>query len=422
MRRLVTNKFNYKSMKPILVLIVISSIFLVSSQLVVSNESTFDQFEKGILNNDISLLKPLLVSQHPELEISDENVQQLLAYLNIYKEEKKSLLKAISAKQDHPLIAIKNEKKWYFFDQYVFAVKPFFIHFQKDKFATNIEFENGSKVEMISETMAKSGPLMPGSYYITVTYQSDYTSPYKKKKKLNVSTNMSRDKTNIIPYEVKTNVVRVSFHDSLEGYTLFINGQKTDTRLKGHYTELKSLPTDGTVSVAIGKEYPWGYLKSEEREIKFSRVALELNLENEQVIKEIKDDVRTFLTSYKQAWQSNDFSIIKNVTDDVRKKLEGKVLTLKNTGYKDFLEEDTIHLGLNHPDVLTSVYKIHRDWAERKNIVSKDDHSDYYGVELIFFEEYYMTTNGFKERKLYFYQLWYDYDTNLWRIYSIYES
>ncbi|OZM56015.1 hypothetical protein CIB95_14325 [Lottiidibacillus patelloidae] len=305
-----------KTIVKIFVTLFLLLVFFFITTMMNAKEKSLTMLEEALITSNVDQLQSLLSSEHPNMEITKENVEILLSYLDNFKKDKESLLDAITKKENHELLSIKTKKKMLFFEEYAFVINPYYIEFEVDEYIEEIEITGVETLYIKTDGKVKSGPLFPKTYEINVTYKTEYISNYKTKKEIVVTPVLANDQR-IVNAKVQTQSVTLDIYNGL-GATVLLNGKETDIILDEPNKKIYGIPTDGTTKIAFKKSYPWGEVISEEQKVNRRRIGFYFSPVNEQVKSDIKLATEEFSESFNEAFQKKDVSILKHVTPYMR--------------------------------------------------------------------------------------------------------
>jgi uncharacterized membrane protein YvbJ len=295
-------------------------IFFSATTLMYSKEKQIAVLAEAVINSDVNLLRELLSSEESSVKITEENVETLVAYLDNFKKDKESLLEAIKNRENHELLSLKTEEKWFFFEEYAFVINPYYIEFEVDEYIKEIEIAGVETLNITEEGIVRSMPLFPKTYEIHVSYKTEYIPNYKAKRDIVVSPVLANDQR-IVKAKVQTQSITLDIFNGI-GATVLLNGKETNIKLDGPNKKIHGIPTDGATKVSIKKTYPWGDVVSEEHSITRKRLAFEYSPVNEQVKSDIILAKQAFSESFNEAFQKRDASLLKHVTPYMRSTFE----------------------------------------------------------------------------------------------------
>lgn len=107
-------------------------------------------------------------------------------------------------------------------------------------------------------------------------------------------------------------VEEITGHSDYNEYTLYVNGEKTDIEINEGEQPIGEFPNDGIVSLSIGKDFPWGEVRSEEVKIT-NEDEIEFHIEhalNEKARTALMEQLNTIVANYQEALTKKDASIL----------------------------------------------------------------------------------------------------------------
>ncbi|WP_042223379.1 zinc ribbon domain-containing protein [Oceanobacillus manasiensis] len=323
----------------VLVPISILTIFFLVAKEKFTAENTVASFEESVEQEDAAKLVNLLTPAHDSLEITEENTALFISYLKDHPTEYEELLNRLHNQVDfikstsekingtaylddmYGTVNIKQDgKEWLLFDSYQLQVVPAFLKLNTEnkdvQLLINGEVAGTSTEEDFTDTY---GPFMPGSYEVMANFENDY-SQVEEKVELELFT-MRQD---TVEESFKLPISEISVESLLDGYTLAINGEKTDIKIQEGEQTVGILPTDGSVSYSFHKDFPWGEVSSEEEPLERRYVGLDtVNALTPEMQTDIMEQLNTTIAEYHQALAEKDVSIMETgVTDKMKETLK----------------------------------------------------------------------------------------------------
>lgn len=327
----------------LLIAIIISvSVFYFIGKNHYSAEEQIKSFEAAINNNQLDILQTLLQTNHNDFKITEENAASLLTYLTNNNEKLNELIQKWeqqaegNQKTAHyaSIDLVADGKKWLVFDDYQFEVTPAYIHPMAN--SDLIEFYLNEKLAADIAPLSDKGygPLMPGQYDLAAVFDNSYS--------------ISEQASTIDLYETSVEEVVHSFDFPIEevvvyaedeGYFLKVNDEVTSVTLEQGEQSIGEFLTDGSVSLAISKEYPWGEVTSSEQTISSAEEVIAFEVEHSlstEVRQELMETMNTVFTGYQDALNARDASLLtENVTPNLLKQLEKRIEEV-NERYEDY--------------------------------------------------------------------------------------
>ncbi|MFD2630927.1 zinc ribbon domain-containing protein [Oceanobacillus kapialis] len=323
---------------PILVVIAVITTFFFIGKGKFTPEKTLTAFEEAVEQEDTSRLASLLISTQDSFEITEDNVARFITYLKdnpaAYEEllsKLNSQVEIINSNSDgnngtaylddvYGTVNItKSGKEWFLFDGYQLQVIPSFVKLNtknKDvQLLINGEVAGKSDKEDFSDTY---GPLMPGAYEVTASYKNDYSEV--ENTHVMELFNLGQD---TMEQSFQLPLGEITVESLLDGYTLAVNGEKTDIQIEEGEQQIGTFPTDGSVAFSFHKEFPWGEVSSDEQAVESDYIGLDtVNALTPDMQTSIMEQLNTTISEYHQALTKKDTSIMKTgVTDNMKQSL-----------------------------------------------------------------------------------------------------
>jgi uncharacterized membrane protein YvbJ len=367
-------------------------VFFFSSSMMTAKEKSLAELEQALKNRDVAALQQLLSVKGADYVVSDGDIGRFLTYLDSFEKDKESLLESIKLGQNHELLSISTHKKWMFFEDYVFQVKPFFIEFTIDEYVKEIEIVGAETLRTEGSEKIRSGPLMPGTYEIYATHHMGYVPDYTSKAHINAIPLIANDE-DVIKTEFDTRYVIFQLYNG-HGATLLVNGKETEIIIDNE-KKIYGIPKDGSVSLSVKKKSPWGEFTSNEVKITNKVSFVRLNYTNEIAMKEIRAVAEEFTESFKKAFNKRDVALLKHVTPTFRETLEGVFESLYAKGALPLNESEAEVVHFGEPFYLSK---------GRFAPSEVPDQEDYYGAEVrLAFGANFFPYYNISEEKWYFF-------------------
>ncbi|WP_182858767.1 zinc ribbon domain-containing protein [Oceanobacillus picturae] len=324
---------------PILVLVAALSVFFFIAKGKFTPENTVASFEEAVEQEDAGMLADLLTPAHDSLEITEENTAQFITYLKDHPTAYEELLSRLHNQVEfikstpeksngtaylddmYGTVNIRQDgKEWLLFDGYQLQVVPAFIKLNtanKDvQLLINGEVAGTSTEEDFTETY---GPFMPGAYEAMANFENDYSQVEEK-----VEIELFTTRQDTVEESFKLPISEISVESLLDGYTLAVNGEKTEIEINEGIQAVGVFPTDGSVSYSFHKDFPWGEVSSDEEPLESDFVGLDtVNALTPEMQTNIMEQLNTTIAEYHQALAEKDVSIMKTgVTDKMKDTLK----------------------------------------------------------------------------------------------------
>jgi uncharacterized membrane protein YvbJ len=313
----------------ILVLLVAGVVLYLVGNNMNAPEKKIAAFTDAVENNEVDALQGLLTSSDETFEINSENTAELLTYLNanpglLQELEEKFTTQAEENETGNEAYAsinlVTDGKNMLFFDDYQFEVTPGYIHPMANGEAIEFFINEEPAEDVATYTDKGYGPFMPGRYQIDAVFDNSFVS--------------LEDRTEVELYDSPIEEVVYSFdfpvdditaHSNYDEYVLYVNGEKTDVMIQEGEQNIGEFPNDESVSLFIGKDFPWGEVRSEEvviteeNEVEF----LVEHALSEDARTDLMEQMNSTIALYQEALTERDASLLdEGVTDELIEALE----------------------------------------------------------------------------------------------------
>lgn len=245
------------------------------------------RLEKAVKEQDAKQLVSLLEKDNPNIKWTEKNAKRFLQYINeeadvndIFVELSKQAHNADAYQDFQPVtdrngnklfVLVKGEKKFGIYQQYDIEVFPFRLIVSSNLDNVNVKMDQTKKKLLNADEEYKLGLFLPGTYKMTATYQSDYTTMSE-----DFTVDFSKAVENELSYSIEMKASFVSITSNVEKAELFVNGKGTGKTIE----EMSSFgPIAKNQSITVHAEY-----QNENGRIKTDEVTItgeddEVNLE-----------------------------------------------------------------------------------------------------------------------------------------------
>ncbi len=212
----------------------------------------------------------------------------------------------------------KERKRWLVYDDYELKLRSY-------KVPVNTNF-GGAKIMLNGEEVGTAGvggstlqlgPLLPGEYAVKAVYAGKYTTLENEVKAKLFPIGGSAD-----PIEVPLQGEYVDVFSNNGFARIFINGEDIGLTV-GDGQRIGPIATDGTNTISVEADYPWGTSKSEERPIEGTRAEFELAALTDEAKEQIVDAAHAFVSSWYEAFRERDAGRLRHVHPDRKADLAG---------------------------------------------------------------------------------------------------
>ncbi|KSU60412.1 hypothetical protein AS034_16355 [[Bacillus] enclensis] len=319
-------------------------------------ENFEEQLEKGNTDELLSLLS----TKEDSGEIKKKNVGALVGFLKENPDMEETLIahlkdnartfdeKAVTASADtsetQQLVTLeKRGKKFFIYDNYELVLQPFpmTIYTNYDDLTFYVDGKE-VKPSSVDGDMVTIGSYIPGDYDVKAVLKSDFVQ-LEKKTEINHVGPTGTDLMFDIDYvRVNTNVA---------GSSVFVNGKDTGMKVdKEKSIEIGPVLTDGSMTVQLKKDMPFGKIESEDTPIDSSRLTLGLTLSDKDK-EQVKEGLKRHFLNLSKALANQDGKFLKDDSNDVSEYVSSSFEDMtesdwKTIGYISSIEVDTDDLYL----------------------------------------------------------------------------
>lgn len=414
-----------------LVILILISLFTTYKigESITSKDKVIDKFMTAISEKNIAELQNIIKSSDSRLEINEENLKPLIAYIDENPSYFEQLSKYMRGQYQNSNQSIRNKnqsssvfsdgnnsniielkkngKKFLIYDNYELVMKPFFMNIHNN-YKDAVIYINGKEVgKSDSDDFSKEyGPFAPGKYIVKAVYTGKYTTIEAENEIDLISDELSDEKVFECDLHLEGKYVYIDtyYYDS----KIIINGK--DSGLSVDDINREGLgPVDDTTKIQLSRDFPWGNRTSDEVIVGESDtyIYLEMNTVNDVVQEEIIESINTFLKEDNIVFKTRDISKYSNLIDPE--------LSMRKSVIDDMIGWDEFYEGA----VKGAAYDL-----DSLNIYEKDgvycaDITGLYNYEGTY---YYNDSEmpELEENQIYRnYQLKYDKVNNKWQIYNV---
>jgi hypothetical protein len=298
-----------KSKKTKIVLLLLASFvtFITFSSSYTSKEKTVNILKEAYEYQDVTLLRIVLTEDDNKL-YSDRELEAFLDYLNSYTFERNNsnfmhLLDtfATNGSLDNPAFSINKIYKSGFIKKYVFDIKPIEV--------TIVPSEHVERIEWYGDVVNvnKKITMLPSYLSFDVYVKSSY-GEFMEKQLMTIDNNQTVNVSSVRYINVTSN-----FHDA----TIYIDGKDTGLQVGKEGQKIGPLPFDGSITVSIKNQFPWGEVKSKDLPIYTRDYHIELDPTNAEVEKQLTQVVEEYVNSVVEAWKKEDATKLKHVLQEM---------------------------------------------------------------------------------------------------------
>lgn len=283
-----------------------------------SREYILSKLEMSLKNSDTSTLSDIVKVDGER--VKEKNLESLVEYYSNGNNKIDTLITNLKNNNETKDFKLQS-KKYFFWNMYYLDVKTFNIKIKSNFEEGNFILGNSGKVKA-GETIKN---VIPGNYKITGSLNSNYEE-IKTSKEIVVM----EDKE----IELNFPATKITINSDFQDAEVYINGKDIKKEVKD-LKDFGPVPTDGTVSVYLEKDFPWGRNKGEEVKITENpTINLTVPISNETLEGDLTNIITKFYESVFVALNKQNKKYIENCTNDIKNKIyssvEKKYILFKN--------------------------------------------------------------------------------------------
>ena len=283
-----------------------------------SREYILSKLEMSLKNSDTSTLSDIVKVDGER--VKEKNLESLVEYYSNGNNKIDTLITNLKNNNETKDFKLQS-KKYFFWNMYYLDVKTFNIKIKSNFEEGNFILGNSGKVKA-GETIKN---VIPGNYKITGSLNSNYEE-IKTSKEIVVM----EDKE----IELNFPATKITINSDFQDAEVYIIGKDIKKEVKD-LKDFGPVPTDGTVSVYLEKDFPWGRNKGEEVKITENpTINLTVPISNETLEGDLTNIITKFYESVFVALNKQNKKYIENCTNDIKNKIyssvEKKYILFKN--------------------------------------------------------------------------------------------
>lgn len=258
------------------------------------------QIEKGFKENNCKLI--LKNSKIQGMRLNKDNIKPLMKYYS-NNSSVDSLIKDLKGKSKSNEVLLFREEKGVLFNKYYLDISPVYLKVRINYGASKILLDDKDYGTIMSDNEEKTcGPLVPGIYNVQAENKNKFDS-LTYRKDLPIMTKQQEK-------EIEFNGIKISIDSEYKEAKVFVNGKDTNLDVS-QFDKIGPFKNDGSSSLHIEEQLPWGLIKSEEMPIERSNnIHVNLSLKNEKLNQDIDSKVKEFFTSVFNALNNENENII----------------------------------------------------------------------------------------------------------------
>ena len=283
-----------------------------------SREYILSKLEMSLKNSDTSTLSDIVKVDGER--VKEKKLESLVEYYSNGNNKIDTLITNLKNNNETKDFKLQS-KKYFFWNMYYLDVKTFNIKIKSNFEEGNFILGNSGKVKA-GETIKN---VIPGNYKITGSLNSNYEE-IKTSKEIVVM----EDKE----IELNFPATKITINSDFQDAEVYINGKDIKKEVKD-LKDFGPVPTDGTVSVYLEKDFPWGRNKGEQVKITENpTINLTVPISNETLEGDLTNIITKFYESVFVALNKQNKKYIENCTNDIKNKIyssvEKKYILFKN--------------------------------------------------------------------------------------------
>ena len=273
-----------------------------------SREYILSKLEMSLKNSDTSTLSDIVKVDGER--VKEKKLESLVEYYSNGNNKIDTLITNLKNNNETKDFKLQS-KKYFFWNMYYLDVKTFNIKIKSNFEEGNFILGNSGKVKA-GETIKN---VIPGNYKITGSLNSNYEE-IKTSKEIVVM----EDKE----IELNFPATKITINSDFQDAEVYINGKDIKKEVKD-LKDFGPVPTDGTVSVYLEKDFPWGRNKGEEVKITENpTINLTVPISNETLEGDLTNIITKFYESVFVALNKQNKKYIENCTNDIKNKIYRK--------------------------------------------------------------------------------------------------
>ncbi|WP_066187077.1 MULTISPECIES: zinc ribbon domain-containing protein [Gracilibacillus] len=285
------------------------------------------QFEEALIEKDSNAMSDLLSTSDDRMEINEDNTQRLIDriednpsqqnyFVDALKQQGEAYDEGAASPMTNSVFSLeKKGKTALIYDNYQIEVTPFFFEVGTNMSDVQILLDGEELAISDSDTYSKEfGPLMPGTYHVTATYQNDYTI-LENQAELSLW-EASYDQNQLLDLSLYGEYVSLysEYADIADSTAFFVNDHEISM---SEDEDFGPVSIDGSVEAYSTLSFPWGEAKSEVTPINSTYLDLAVpNPFSEEVRTEIINTIHSFGEEFAAAQRERDVSLYTNISSE----------------------------------------------------------------------------------------------------------
>lgn len=311
-----------------------------------SEDRLIGQFENALESSDYKAAAQLLSSKDERLVIDEKTITGFMNYLDQNQAAKKEIIDMLREQaraggqagkellRGYGLSGIVNlEKngKMLLYDKYKLTMAPVYVRVETN-YAGTVLLVNGQQAAVadVPDFKMELGPYVPGLYRVEAKYKNEFVNLHRSEELQLLEPERLYNTDLKLAGEVIRWDTRFSEQADLQG-RLYINGKKLEINPFDNH-EFGPVTTDGSMTLVVEADLPWGTVKSAEVKIEDHEIFLDFTRQD-SFQKSIKDTIVRHAKENLEAFASGDTDKLTLSTDKYKDVLQNVVTQFKESGY-----------------------------------------------------------------------------------------
>lgn len=290
-------------------LIILLGIFLIGGYFAGSVNSTKDRVigKLGVALKEGDTSKLSKIVRLEGKKVDNEQLKPLIAYYKVDSSRSDNVVRALKGGGKTEAFNLESEKSLFGTDYYI-SLNTYKLevtsNFNEGLFTVDKkEYINGGNM---------FDKLIPGVYSVEGKLESKFGNLETSKEMVL----MKDDKV-----DMDFSAINVKVESKYKDSDIYVNGENTKYKVKDA-KEMGPFPTDGSVSINIENNFPWGKIKSEEVHVSNTpNINIDINMENEKMKSDIEEVSGKFYDSVFKALNEKKKEVIEEATKEAKDKI-----------------------------------------------------------------------------------------------------
>ncbi|WP_067729104.1 zinc ribbon domain-containing protein [Oceanobacillus damuensis] len=307
-----------------------------------SKERLIDGFHTALIDQNAEDIAEYLTSSDKELKIDEKSVAGLLRYFKENPDVTNKVVTGLNEQSqlmDQPnfalaidsgsynLVQLQKDGKFLFYDRYKLAVDPVYLTIETNYKDTTLFVDDKEIATTDTAGFSQTfGPFLPGHHNVKAELKADFVDLERQEEILL----MPEYGTETIGLYLEADEVTVDMPapESSEVAKLYINGNDVGINPLETPT-FGPVLTDGSMTLSVEIELPWGTMKTEEQPIE--RDYVDVNLMNDELQTTLMDTVHKYNQEWSKALTSVDTGNLTSATKAMQENiLEDATYNMEN--------------------------------------------------------------------------------------------